>query len=709
MAAPSLFRRLAVPLLLACLAAAAPTPAGAVDVIPAQQSGERIPDRTITAIVGDVDGDGVRELVRLGPLPDDATHVGVEVISADADGRLTRHGVAAVKRLAGVEEQLEGSAVPDERGMVAARINEPARLLIWRVRGADRVLVAAIGTLENPRACCLTLGEVGLDERGQTSITERAAIPESARDLWAADLDADGTDELVVTEPPTSSDPGVTPFYVLRWVGGRFVGIEGRLAVRPGTEVGGLVSLGDSDGRRGQEVGLLAEGGRPDVTTLNRISLAGNGSLSVEQARMPYSGRLLPIAASEGSRLLVGTPALGTSLLNWPAATSRIVVERQSRIFGSPVAVIGNGSAARLMHMFEIDVEQLNDQLALVQFTPASPAAVALSSRDVVSFVGLLPGGLGGSEAFVFGGWLMASLPPGSSADRAIVGRPIAAMAATTPIGTFGPRGILMGLAEGELDSTREGGQLQDPAGPRPGVGLTAPLTSTALSREDDDGRFEPALSGGVMASEPPGSRLLLTRDEVSARIVAPAGSRIVVSDNEGARAPTIVPASGTADVGLPVRETQTVVRLFVLTPSGHGYSATWIVRVADTPPTLEARAPPDSFGFSVPIRGQTDPGVSVTVDGQAASVAPDGSFVLDVGVGLIPREVEIRAADAVGNVATQRVSIVGPIDYRRLPWIPIVVALTVVAGAILYVRVPRPSPAPQRPNDDDAVLEEIE
>src|SRR5687768_10904182 len=213
MAAPTSLRRLAVPFLFACLVAVAETPVAAVDAIPAQQSGERIPDRTVTAIVGDVDSDGVRELVRLGPLSDDATHVSVEVVSADLHGRLTRHGMASFKRLAGVEEQLEGSAVADERGMIAARINEPARLLIWRVRGAERVLVAAIGTLENPRACCLTLGEVGLDARGRTSITERAAIPESARYIWAADLDADGTDELVVAEPSTVSDPDTTPIY----------------------------------------------------------------------------------------------------------------------------------------------------------------------------------------------------------------------------------------------------------------------------------------------------------------------------------------------------------------------------------------------------------------------------------------------------------------------------------------------------------------
>ena len=111
----------------------APTPVAAVDAIPAEQSGERLAEATVTAVVGDVDGDGIRELIRLGPLADDETHIGVEVISADEEGVLTRHGMAPFRRLAGVEEQTEGQAVPDERGMVAARIDEPARLLVWRV------------------------------------------------------------------------------------------------------------------------------------------------------------------------------------------------------------------------------------------------------------------------------------------------------------------------------------------------------------------------------------------------------------------------------------------------------------------------------------------------------------------------------------------------------------------------------------------------
>jgi hypothetical protein len=47
-------------------------------------------------------------------------------------------------------------------------------------------------------------------------------------------------------------------------------------------------------------------------------------------------------------------------------------------------------------------------------------------------------------------------------------------------------------------------------------------------------------------------------------------------------------------------------------------------------------------------------------------------------------------------------------LDYRRLPWVPIIVGLTVVIGAVLYLRSPRPtSVGTQHP--DEGVLEEIQ
>ncbi|HET8586341.1 MAG TPA: hypothetical protein VFM74_00550, partial [Candidatus Limnocylindria bacterium] len=76
---------------------------------------------------------------------------------------------------------------------------------------------------------------------------------------------------------------------------------------------------------------------------------------------------------------------------------------------------------------------------------------------------------------------------------------------------------------------------------------------------------------------------------------------------------------------------------------------------------------------------------------------------------GLLPRDVRVEATDPVGNVASQVVSVVAPLDYRRLPWVGIVALLTVAAGGFLLLRVPRLRSEPGREPGDDARLEELD
>ena len=45
----------------------------------------------------------------------------------------------------------------------------------------------------------------------------------------------------------------------------------------------------------------------------------------------------------------------------------------------------------------------------------------------------------------------------------------------------------------------------------------------------------------------------------------------------------------------------------------------------------------------------------------------------------------------------------------RVNPWIPIFAVMTLVAGAVLWIRKPRPQRWSRRGPEDDAVLEEIE
>ncbi len=160
----------------------------------------------------------MRELISLGPRDDDPVHLAVEVLEEGPDGDVVSAGSAPLTRMASVTEQLSGLPRPDENNLLQARVDEPARLVAWHERGRERVLAMAIGTLRNARACCLSIWAV---ERGGDGIRLRLMTDtmRSADQVRAVDMDADGTDELVVTEPRQDANPNILPVAVLRWNG----------------------------------------------------------------------------------------------------------------------------------------------------------------------------------------------------------------------------------------------------------------------------------------------------------------------------------------------------------------------------------------------------------------------------------------------------------------------------------------------------------
>ena len=61
---------------------------------------------------------------------------------------------------------------------------------------------------------------------------------------------------------------------------------------------------------------------------------------------------------------------------------------------------------------------------------------------------------------------------------------------------------------------------------------------------------------------------------------------------------------------------------------------------------------------------------------------------------------------------ATRRravVQVIGFVDYRGLPWLPIIGLLTVVVGVYVFLRVPRRRAGPTPAWSGDGTLEEIE
>jgi hypothetical protein len=710
MPAQLLIRRSVVALALVIGTAWPPTGAKATTAIPSGQTGTVLPGVTVTAIVGDVDGDGIRELVRLTPRDGDVGHVAVEVVSIGSDGRPQLHGQALLERGAGVEEHLQPGPRPDEHNLLPARIDEPARLLAWHLSGVEQVLAVAIGTLVARPPCCLTIWRVGVSG-GATVLSATGDADGGAEQIRAVDMDADGTDELVVVRAAEAIS-------VLRWVDGEFLALDSSLTP---PNLGPLLALGESDGRPGDEVGAIASSGtEAGSAILQRISLDEAGRLRTERADLPFDGGLVALPGPNGGRLVLASEFSGTSLLRWPAGAAVIEVEARSALRGFPLAALGAGEGARLLLFRGEVVTVLAPDLRPERVgVPRGEATAAFGLMRSLPYQGPLPGGLpGGEGAFLLRGRMLAVMrtpdPTGALQERLV-----AALPGIFPVGVVGPGGAWMALAEPTslarprgFDATREGGQLVEPAGPARDILTVVARTETVLSPESGGGALEVATDGAVEGVGRGSRRTLLARAPFTVRVAAPVESRVLVQAGaaitealvDGSGAATMTVDGGRADGG----ETY-LVSIVVVTPSGHGYAAHWAVRMLTKPPGVQASAPLAPFSFDVPLTGRTAPGVRIIVDGTEVAVGPDGSFALRVQVGPLPRDVRIEAIDAVGNRAVKTLGVVGFFDYRRLPWIPIVVVLTIVVAVLLYLRVPRPAPPTASRAGDDATFEEIE
>ncbi len=390
-----------------------PGAARGASTIPADQTGQVLAGIPITAIVGDIDGDGVRELIRLGPRDDDPVHLAVEVLEEGPDGAVVSAGSAPLARMASVTEQLSGLPRPDENNLLQARVDEPARLVAWHMNGREHVLAMAIGTLRNARACCLSIWAV---ERGGDGIRLRLMTDtmRSADQVRAVDMDADGTDELVVTEPRQDANPDILPVAVLRWGGSRFTSQSAQLGVLGG---GPLIPLGDSDGRPGEELGIMRT--TQSGAILHRISLGPGGRVRIEHATIGSGGGLVAMEVPDGGRLVLGDDQSGAELLDWPAG-GQITTEEQSAWLGVPLASLGEGPSARVVKLREgrlLDVfgpRLGTDRIGLT----GNDAEGRFRTADIPPYVGPLPGGMpDGSSAFIFRGTLVGRPARGSELE----------------------------------------------------------------------------------------------------------------------------------------------------------------------------------------------------------------------------------------------------------------------------------------------------
>ena len=659
-----------------------------------------LPGVTLTVAVVDIDGDGIRDIVRVA-----------------ADGEAGPAFLEAWRHDG--EDWQPGARLPLDReagdrvrtGMLAT---DPVAFLRARRGDGDRLLLLS-GSAHRTNAGVerLEIAEVGLE--GEWPV--RRILPGDdgpAQRVDAADLDADGVDELVVTEP----EP-IRTLRVLRWDGDRFAGE--RITVGDSPFLSQPI-FGDSDGVPGDDVVFGVDHG----DELYRVSASPwpprveRGS--VQTARGPTSA--WPLAASEGRVYSFGESPDGPTLarLDWPrggdvtVAASVLSTRFPPRPFvhEGRALFVDNPGLIPFSPMLGTAVVRDGSLKPLAEVTPspvidriegwAEAIARIASGHPPFPYIGPLPGGVDGAPAFITAGNLVVL------GDDGVEVRPTSAFYGVAPLGLAGPGEEWLVLGT------------QAPLAERTAQLIGFRIANATVSVVPAEVPLAPEEHGGILAVE---LREATWVDEGGGRWVASGdgGFDVIVRGTPGARvgaavgplvlATTQVGQDGSATLRIDPRPRRDdTVRysatIALLEPTGHLYAARWRGVVLREPPRLEATAETRPFAAVADVSGATDRAVGVTVDGDPVSVRRDGRFDVVVDASLLPREIVVRAVDRIGQETIRRIQVVGFVDYRGWPWLAIVAVTTALFGAGMYLRAPRGRPL-ATVGRGDGTIEEID
>ena len=714
---------------------AAPAPAAAVDPIPGtplppEPPAIVLPSHVTDATAFDIDRDGTRDLVVVTSSEADP---GLAAVQAWYVDDVTMGGSAAsagkavpLRRSASGDELLLGIGRDriDSEGMIAVELDEPARLLRAHRSGREILLVAVIGTegqLYGP--CCLTIWEV-VDTDRTLELRLVADTQSLGREVVAADMDADGTDELLVNEG--DSERPVLDLGLLRWDGDRFQrtaftipGVSGCCAA--------ILDAGETDGAPGAEVLLTGLVGSvvSGPTGLRRVSLR-LGEPFVERADTGEVLAAHALSLETGPAVLTADGSI-LFLWSWPrdGEATRLAARTSG---GAPSAVFGVGAETRIVAGVAFQdpgsVLVLPGDLgggagrstSFVRDTRAAAFAATIQgdlAALLTPFFGIIPEGLPRvGEVYVFGGRFVRPVPdPDVLAE---VGS-LALLPGLEPVGTVGPSRAWVALMT-ELSAFARPGPYSPPvvelAARNPStVRLVA--ASSIVEPEIDGSHLTPTFLGVAPDPDHP-TGLIVGNEAAFAEIEGPPGTTVWWRTRGTPTGQLIIGPEGVARIRLLEAAgpnapdgSGATASVWLVTPAGHAYYGTWRIRVYRQPPALAITPNDELLNFSPRVAGETVPGATVTVDGAQVEVAVDGSFEAPVSVGFLPTELRVVAVDPVGNRSERVVSVVWPIDYRRLPFVPLAVLLTVAAAVVLFLRRPDTGPGRRTP-DDGATFEDF-
>jgi hypothetical protein len=711
------------------LASMAP-PVAAVDPIPGRPIPDEPPvtqlkDLVSASLVADLDRDGTREVVAIATLDELRGFAAVQAWWVEDDGSVVASNQVRLRRSATFDDRVAiGNGIRiDEDGMTGVRLGEPAHLLTVRRDGREVVLATGIG--DNPeltQACCLTIWEVTSARRGDIGLQLVAELHSWADELVVADLDADGTDELLLEEPNLDPDasPGPGATVLLAWDGSTY---EITRSVILGD--GWFLDAGDSDGVAGDDI--LAMEWRPEEERVRLVRLSMRGGVIVreddpDQGFEAQSGRVLSLPA--GPTIMASDGAF-MSLVRWER-DSALELESTPNRNVVPLAVLGSGANTLVVggtafaELSALHVYRAADGGWITFGADLRASLLAAAVNGVTApptatwtYEGPIRGGVpGAAEAFAFSGMIAVPTPGGPDGVRV---EPMALLPGRSITGTAGPGGAWAVLSHTPPADVQQSPRVTTVGSLRESGALDLAATASILEPESADGALEPTFLG--VAPDPEGpDRLMVGREAVDAEIQAPPGSLVWWSARRPGGIDTLlVGADGTARLRLlepagdEVEDGKSVVRrIWLVTPAGHFYSGSWIIRVFRAPPNLGIDEVGPLLDLAPVLAGRTLAGSSVTVNGQPVTLSADGSFSVAVDVGILPTEIRVVVTDPVGNQTERLITRVWPLDYRQLPWVPIVVFILLTVAGLLYVYEPDSRPRRRSPQDEEATFEEI-
>ncbi|MGI8830883.1 MAG: hypothetical protein ACR2I5_14100, partial [Candidatus Limnocylindria bacterium] len=383
------------------------------DVSAATEPYQVLPGATFSAITIDLDGDGAAELVRLM----NSSGPGFVVEAWDvADGNWS------IERSIDLEIEAD-SADADPRGEIAT-------LLMWRLDGEERALVVSAFTdqrVSSGHICCLQVRNV----RAVDDDLELVDMPIPGLDVQqvqAMDLDADGTDELMLTAVPVDRSAFATRLIFLAWDGTRFRSFHER-------ELGESTLVGGSASNGGEFVLI---GPTPDGD-LTRLTLV-DGEMREELVHLGLGQEFVGwVAATVGDAVvLIGSD--GVRVVQWPrGGTAELSAHLSTPRYPSvgvmpnaaqPLVLTLDGSrrpgdgppsiAVRDLDLRLVgEIEPERSTIALWEIL-GSELSYGEFQHNIFPYYGALPGLVDGRPAFVASGVLVQPDDAGGFVSRDI-------------------------------------------------------------------------------------------------------------------------------------------------------------------------------------------------------------------------------------------------------------------------------------------------